>query len=143
MLNQDLIKSKIDLITKDLERLKSFGNKNFDEIANNFIEFSALQNLLMKIIGRAIDINEHIIAKKSDLDKSFKLKYRETFLQLGEMKIFPIDFAQEIAKSAGLRNALVHEYDNLDNFMIYQTVNDAIIQYTKYCDFILKYLEKA
>lgn len=142
MLNQELIKSKIYLITQDLERLKSFGIETFDEVAKDAMKYAAVQNLLMKIIGRAIDINEHVISKKAGLEKGFHLKYRETFLELGELGVLPKRFAQEISKSAGFRNALVHDYDNLEDYIVYKSIGDAISQYTKYCEYILKFLEK-
>jgi len=67
--------------------------------------------------------------------------YRETFLLLEDLKILPRDFAEEISKSAGLRNVIVHEYNNLDKVIIYKKVGDAINQYVKYCDYILKFLK--
>ncbi|MGE4554840.1 MAG: DUF86 domain-containing protein, partial [Candidatus Paceibacterota bacterium] len=67
-------------------------------------------------------------------------KYRETFLRLAEMGILPEDFAQEIAKSAGFRNAIVHDYNNIDKYITYQSVKDAIAQYAQYCDHILKFV---
>jgi len=142
MLNRELIKTKIYFITLDLERMKSFGVETFDEVAKDPMKYAAVQNLLMKIIGRAIDINEHIISKKIGLEKGFQLKYRETFLELGELGVLPKKFAQEISKSAGFRNALVHDYDNLEDYIVYKSIGDAISQYTKYCDYILKYLKK-
>jgi len=142
MLNRELIKTKIHYITQDLEQLKSFGAGTFDEIAKDAMKYAAVQNLLMKIIGRAIDINEHIISKKVGLEKGLRLKYRETFLELGELGVLPKKFAQEISKSAGFRNALVHDYNNLEDYLVYKSIGDAISQYTKYCDYILKYLKK-
>jgi uncharacterized protein YutE (UPF0331/DUF86 family) len=142
MLNRNLVKTKIFLITQDLERLKSFGVETFDEVAKDAMKYAAVQNLLMKIIGRAIDINEHIISKTAGLEKGLHLKYRETFLELEGLGVLPKKFAQEISKSAGLRNALVHDYDNLEDYIVYKSVGDAISQYTKYCDYILKYLKK-
>ena len=142
MLNHQLIKTKIYSITQDLERLKSFGAETFDEVARDAMKYAAVQNLLMKVISRAIDINEHIISKKAGLEKGLQLKYRETFLELGELGVLPKKFAQVISKSAGLRNALVHDYDNLEDYIVYKSIGNAIPQYTKYCDYILKYLKK-
>ncbi|TET07726.1 DUF86 domain-containing protein, partial [Candidatus Aerophobetes bacterium] len=49
-------------------------------------------------------------------------------------------FAQEIAKSAGFRNAIVHEYNEIDKNIVYQTVGEAIKQYPEYCQYILNFL---
>lgn len=142
MFNAKLIKRKIDLIQTDLERLLEFKQFTFDEMAQDYIKYAALKNILMEIIGRGIDINEHIIAK---LGKKYNLSpkdYKETFLQLKELKILPEKFAEKIANSAGFRNAIVHEYNNLDKNIVYKTVGEAIKQYGDYCKYILNFLDK-
>jgi uncharacterized protein YutE (UPF0331/DUF86 family) len=142
MLDKDFIKIKIEYIQKDLNHLEPMAKLTIDKIAQDDIQYAALKNFLMQIIGRAIDINEHIIAEKGDEKLKSPLKYRETFLRLAEMGILPEDFAQEIAKSAGFRNAIVHDYNNIDKFIVYKSVSDAISQYAEYCNYILNYLQE-
>ena len=67
--------------------------------------------------------------------------YRETFLKLAELGIYPKDFAAGIAKSVGTRNILVHDYDEVDYSRIYDSVSDCLSDYRQYCDYILKFLE--
>lgn len=142
MLNERLIKRKIDLIQTDLERLLEFKKFTFDEMAQDYIKYAALKNILMEIIGRGIDINEHIIAKLGEKYDLSPKDYKETFLQLKELKILPKKFAEKISKSAGFRNAIVHEYNNLDKGIVYKTVGEAIRQYSDYCKYILNFLNK-
>lgn len=142
MINEKLIKIKVDLIQKDLERLVEFKESSFDEVAKDYIKYAALKNILMEIIGRGIDINEHLISKLNDPKDSSPKDYRETFLRLEELKILPKNFAEEISKSAGFRNAIVHEYNNLDKKIVYKTVGEAIRQYNDYCNYILEFLKK-
>ncbi|MCZ7621182.1 MAG: DUF86 domain-containing protein [Candidatus Kuenenia sp.] len=96
----------------------------------------------MEIIGRAIDINEHLISELARPDMEAPKTYRDTFLLLADLNVLQRDFAEEISKSAGFRNAIVHEYNNLDKSIIYKTVGDAINQYAKYCNYILKFILK-
>ena len=58
--------------------------------------------------------------------------YYETFLQLGTLRVLPEDLAQGLAPSAGLRNRLVHEYDDVDDAIVYASVNEATKLYTDY-----------
>lgn len=141
MLNENFITQKIDFIMRDLERLEEFRGFTIDEMAKDFMKYSALKNILMEIIGRGIDINQHIIAQYPNL-KEETPEYRESFIYLGELKILPQDFAKKISESAGFRNAIVHDYDKIDQKIVYKTVGEAIDQYTKYCDFIMKFLDK-
>ncbi len=138
-MDKQLIEEKINLITRDLSRLRQFSDEKLENIAEDFIKYSALKNILMEIIGRAIDVNSHIIAESS-IEEDPK-NYRETFLLLGKFNILPDYFSEEISKSAGFRNAIVHDYDELDKVEIYKTVGDAIRQYRDYCEYILDYLE--
>lgn len=139
MINKDFIREKINLITRDLERLKVFSEKTFDEIADDFIKFSAVKNILMEIIGRGIDINEHLISNLALPESEAPKTYKDTFLGLVNINVLPNNFAQEISKSAGFRNAIVHEYNNIANNDIYGTIGEAIKQYTEYCEYILKF----
>ncbi|MCK5320817.1 DUF86 domain-containing protein [Candidatus Parcubacteria bacterium] len=142
MLNVRLIKKKIDLIQRDLERLIDFKDFTFDEMAKDYIKYAALKNIFMEIIGRGIDINEHIIAKLGSYQDLSPRDYTETFFCMAKLKILPESFAKKIAASAGFRNAIVHDYDDLDKKIVYKTVGEAIKQYSDYCEYILKFLDK-
>ncbi|GJQ49240.1 hypothetical protein KsCSTR_39730 [Candidatus Kuenenia stuttgartiensis] len=142
MIDKEFLKEKLNLITRDLERLKIFYDFTISQIAEDFIKYAALKNILMEIIGRAIDINEHLISELARPDMEAPKTYRDTFLLLADLNVLQRDFAEEISKSAGFRNAIVHEYNNLDKSIIYKTVGDAINQYAKYCNYILKFILK-
>jgi len=143
MLNKKFVVEKINLITRDLGALQRFSSKRFSDLAGDYYAYAALKNILMEIIGRAIDINDHLIAKLSLPENETPKSYKESFLLLAELGVLPEKFAREIAKSAGFRNAIVHEYNNIDKEIVYQTVGQAIDQYKSYCKYILKFLEKA
>lgn len=142
MLNKEFIKSKISLIQRDLSRLKEMKDLSINQVAENYVNYGFLKNVLVEIIGRALDINQHIIKENNSSTEISPQTYKETFLHLGNLKILPKKFSSEVSKSAGFRNAIVHEYNNLDSGIVYNTVNDAIKQYSQYCKYILKFLNK-
>ena len=142
MVDKILIRRKIELIQRDLVRLEEFKDKTFNEIAKDWKEFAIVKNLLMEIIGRGIDINQHILAEKFTPAVSAPLDYTETFLKLGEIGVLPENFTKEIAKSAGFRNAIVHGYNRIDKSVVFQTVGTAIEQYIDYCKYIQKFLRE-
>ncbi|MBW2219110.1 MAG: DUF86 domain-containing protein [Deltaproteobacteria bacterium] len=142
MVNLELIKRKIELIQRDLERLIEFKDYAFDEIAKDYLKYAALKNFFMEIIGRGIDINEHIISKLGEIEDSSPVDYTETFLYLSRLEILPTNFAEKISKSAGFRNAIVHNYNDLDKNIVYKTVGEAVKQYSDYCGYILDFLQK-
>lgn len=141
MLDRDLIQRKIKLILEDLDRLRGYKDYSFDEIARDFVKEAVIERLLEKVITRAIDVNQHII---SELGKGTeKIRgYEDTFHALSEFEIYDKEFAARIARSAGLRNRLVHEYNDTDPTIIFASVGDALKQYAYYCEAILKFVEE-
>jgi uncharacterized protein YutE (UPF0331/DUF86 family) len=141
MLNRDLLQRKIKLILEDLDRLREYKGLSFEEISNDFVKEAVIERLLEKIITRAIDVNRHMI---SELGKGTeKIRgYEDTFHALAELGIYDKEFAARIARSAGLRNRIVHEYNDTDPAIIFASVGEALKQYTHYCEVILKFEEK-
>ena len=142
MIDKEFVERKITLVQEGLQQLSILKRFTFDEVAKDFFKYSTLKLVLMEIIGRAIDVNEHLIAESEKSEIETPLTYRETFLTLGKLDILPKKFARQIAESAGFRNAIVHNYNNLNQYLIYKTVGQAIRQYTQYCEHILKFLSE-
>ena len=139
MIDKELIKRKVSLIQDDLIHLATFSGLTLDQIASDFIKQAAVERLLERIINRALDINQHIIGESSVPSVSPPKTYRDTFLALADLGIYTHDFAQEIAKSIGTRNVLVHEYDKTDESQIYQSIGDCLRDYRLYIDYILAF----
>jgi len=141
MVDAEFVQRKINLIREDLIKLESFKGATFEDLSKDWLKWNALEHILMKIIGRGIDINEHLITELAKPETKAPLTYKETFLKLAELKVIPEKFAQEISKSAGFRNAIVHEYNQIDREAVFKTVDEAIKQYANYCHFILNFLD--
>lgn len=142
MIDRIFVERKIDLISRDLGQLKDFANLTFDEVAKDPVKYAAVKNFLMEIIGRGIDINNHLISELADPKKEIPKTYKETFIAMGDLKILPANFAKTISGSAGFRNAIVHDYNNLDKQIIFETIGEAITQYSQYCRYILDFIDK-
>jgi uncharacterized protein YutE (UPF0331/DUF86 family) len=140
MLDKEFIKRKIKLIQEELAHLEDFASLSFDEVAKDYMKLAAVERLLEKIITRAIDINQHILAEKGKGSEAVR-RYEETFIELAQLGVYSEEFGKAIAPSAGLRNRLVHEYDSVDEKIVYNSVGEALSQYTQYCDSILKFIE--
>lgn len=141
MLNEKFILRKIKLIQGDLDKLNSLQINSLEKLDQESIEYAALERFLEKIVTRAIDINRHVLSELGRGSEQIKT-YEDTFLALSTLGIYPEDFGKRIAPSAGLRNILVHEYDNVDARQIYQSAAHALEQYAEYCNFLLAFLQK-
>jgi uncharacterized protein YutE (UPF0331/DUF86 family) len=141
MVNKKFVEEKIKLIEREFDDLEKLSKFSFQEIVSDFLKQNSLERILEKIINRAIDINQHLIAELSK-EELPPQSYRETFLKLAELRVYPKEFVQNIAKSVGIRNILVHDYNKVDYSQIYSSMSDCLKDYHQYCDYILKFLEK-
>ena len=142
MLDVKFIERKLELIKRDLGRLGKYQDKKFNQIVQDWLSYSVVKNLLMEVIGRGIDINLHLIRELLKPEEEMPTNYEDSFFVLVKLRVLPDKFAREIAKSAGFRNAVVHGYNNLDKYIVYKSIKEAISQYIQYCGYILKFLEK-
>ncbi|PIV46958.1 hypothetical protein COS21_02595 [bacterium (Candidatus Gribaldobacteria) CG02_land_8_20_14_3_00_41_15] len=131
MLNKKFIQEKIELIQQDLVYMEKLSRFSFQEIVSDFIKMNAFERLLEKVVVRAIDINEHFINELATAEMKSPQSYKETFLRLSELGVYVQEFAVSIAKSVGTRNALTHDYDDLDLQKIYSSIKECLEDYNK------------
>ena len=142
MLDRDFIFRKIKLIQEDLAKLEPLARYSFAKVAADAVKYGAVERYLERIVTRAIDINRHVIAELGQGNEAVRT-YEDSFLRLANFGVYPDKFAKIIAPSAGLRNVLVHEYDEVDPKLVFQSVGKALSQYAKYCGYLLKFLQKS
>ena len=133
-LDKELLNRKVKLIEEDLAKLAEFEKITLDEYIQSLEIKLQVERLLERIVGRVIDINYHILKEEFNTIPS---DYYKSFTELGERSEIDRSFAEEIADSTGLRNALAHEYDSIDDTQIYLSIKKCLTQIPKYLDAIL------
>lgn len=138
-LNEKLLQRKITLISKDLKNISDIGRLTLEKyLAKHEYEILA-ERYLERIIGRMIDINYHILTEDGhEAPKDFY----GSFINIGKQKYLPRKLAEKLASSAGLRNRLAHEYDEIDEKKIYQAVKDCVKDVPKYLQYIIRLLDR-
>lgn len=131
------------MISEDLGKLLQFKELSLKSLVDDFVKLAAVERLLEKIVMRAIDVNEHLIAELStgQEEKIARLTYKDTFLKLAELGIYSSEFAEKISKSVGLRNILVHDYNDTDHRIVHSSIKACLQDYQIYVDKINDYLE--
>ena len=135
--DKELILRKIKLLEEDLAQLKNYKDLNIEEYLNNKEVQLVVERLLEKVTGRLIDINYHILREEYEIMPE---DYYNSFIEMGKNKIITPEFAEEIAKSAGLRNALAHEYEKIDQSLIFKAISTALTQIPRYLQKVLNFL---
>ena len=140
MIDPELVTRKLALITGDLKELGAIAARSLDEHLASFRDQLVAERLLERMIGRMIDINYHLITEAGHAPPT---DYYESFIRLGTLQVLPPEFARRIAACAGLRNRIVHEYDEVDPAKVYEALQAAAKDIPDYLRAIQHYVEKS
>lgn len=125
----ELINEKLLKMTKYIKELQSIQPVNFDEYKKDIIKKYAIERLIQLVIDLALDINNIIL---SSMNKPPASDYFSSFIDLIDLDILEYDFAYNIAPSTGLRNRLVHDYEDIDDQIVYDSIDKVISFFSKY-----------
>lgn len=137
-INLNTIVRKIKLIEEDLSLLSTYKLITFSNYQKDVTTKLSIERLLEKITGRMIDLNYHLLKEEYEY---IPIDYHDSFIEIGRRKIITSEFAGEIAKATGLRNALAHEYEKIDDKKIYESIKTTLIQVPQYLKIIIKFLK--
>jgi uncharacterized protein YutE (UPF0331/DUF86 family) len=125
----EIIINKLIKMENYISELEKFKPDTFKEYQNNQLKRYAIERIIQLIIDLALDIN-NILIKKADRYPA--QDYYSSFLELIDLGILSEEFAKDIAPSTGIRNRLVHEYEEVDNKVVYQNLDKLIKYYLSY-----------
>ena len=137
--DRELVTRKLLLISHDLDTLAPFATKPLAPFLESRVDQAAVERLLERMIGRMIDVNYHLLTEGGQPPPS---DYHASFTRLAELTILAPDFARRIASSAGLRNRLVHEYEEVDPRMLFESLQIARDDIVAYVQSVEAYLDR-
>lgn len=140
MIDPELVIRKLALITGDLNELRAIAGKSLAEYLTSLRDELVVERLLERVIGRMIDINYHLITETGHPPPT---DYYESFIRLGTLQVLATDFARRLAACAGLRNRIVHEYEEIDPEKVYEALQTAVKDVPDYLRHIHHYVEKS
>lgn len=136
-IDKNVIIRKITLINKDLKSLAKLSRLSLKTYLSKSEYEAMAERYLERIIGRMIDINYHILL---EVEKENPMDYYSSFVKLGKKKYLSEKLASIMANSAGLRNRLAHEYDEIDEKKVFEAINSCLKDVPKYLKSIVKSL---
>jgi len=138
VVDRDLVTRKLAMIVDDLRAVTPIAAKPLDEYLASAIDEVLTERYLERMIGRMIDVNYHLI---TDAGHAPPRDYYESFTQLAKLRILPPAFASQIAACAGLRNRIVHEYDDIDPRRVYEGLQTAVRDIPEYLRHVHQHVE--
>ncbi|MGL6281996.1 MAG: type VII toxin-antitoxin system HepT family RNase toxin, partial [Microcoleaceae cyanobacterium] len=87
------------------------------------------ERLFQLIVEIASDINGYLLVNIFQITPA---TYFESFINMSKQGIITQELANELAKSAGMRNRIVHQYDEIDQQVIFSAIPLAVSQYSLY-----------
>jgi uncharacterized protein YutE (UPF0331/DUF86 family) len=124
----------IQRLISQVESIEEFVSPDRKDVRNLSVHH------LRIALESVLDISRHIIAVKgfgiADLETENIIDI------LGKNGVIPYQFSQKIRGMAGMRNAIVHVYWNLDYGTIFQTVKNRLADFEDFPRYIMEYVEK-
>jgi uncharacterized protein YutE (UPF0331/DUF86 family) len=140
MIDRELVIRKMVLIAEDLGRLESLAAKGREQYLASEIDETLAERYLERMIGRMIDVNYHVLTESGEAPPR---DFFDAFAALGRIGALPADFAARLAPCAGLRNRIVHAYDDLDPGRVYDALGAAIGDVPAYLAAIRRFLDRS
>ncbi|TKS60277.1 MAG: hypothetical protein EWM72_01503 [Nitrospira sp.] len=139
MIDRLLITRKMSLILEDLTAMTQLSHLSREQYLKDSINEALAERYLERAIGRMIDVNFHLVTESGHAPPK---DYHESFMLLGTLGVITADLAKEMAMAAGLRNRIVHEYDDIDPERVYEALPVAVRRIPVYLDHIQHFVEK-
>ena len=123
MTNLNVLENKISAAKKYLKVLERYQKYSASEIAASVDLKGAVERYLYLAVQAAIDLADITIAWKK-FRKPATLK--ESFDILAEENIISAGLKEKLAKMAGFRNVMAHDYEEVDENIVYDVLQNRL-----------------
>lgn len=139
MIKKVNIHRKMMNLDKYLSELVLLSRRSIEEYLEDFELRRAVERLIQVIVDALIDCNTLLLV---GLGERPPIDYKESFLNLGKLKVISTQFASDLVPLTSLRNRIVHEYEEIDNKLVYASIKILLKDMKRYMSAITKYIAK-
>ncbi|HHY34287.1 MAG TPA: DUF86 domain-containing protein [Firmicutes bacterium] len=139
MVDTLVIKRKLQKLSEYLDELEAMRGISLEEYLGDFRNKRVVERLIQLIVDVAVDINTHIVVGAG---KPAPSDAYTSFIEVAKLGVLTQELACEIAPSAGERNIIVHEYEVIDDVIVFQSIGQTLEMYGRYIDAVLDYLKE-
>jgi uncharacterized protein YutE (UPF0331/DUF86 family)/predicted nucleotidyltransferase len=139
MRNKGVIYQKLARITEYLSELEKLTQYSFEEYEADFKIKRAVERDIELIVEFATEVNGLIIVGSGEPPPE---DYFSSFIKMGQLGVLPMDFAQPLAHTAGIRNRLVHEYETVIDQLVYAGAKTIVRYFRRYVELVRNYIRE-
>ncbi len=138
-LDLEVVLRKLSTIQKYLNVLRTKEMLTQTDYDGDLEQQIIVERSLHLLIESAVDINTHIVVSDRRVPPE---TYRDSFIDVAKVGAISQELARELAPAAGLRNRLVHDYEDIDATIVRDSVALALRLLPQYLEQIKAYLQK-
>lgn len=139
MVDESLILRKISELEEYIDQLRELSSINLEEYLKDWKTQRAVERLLQISIETSIDIANHII---SDKGWRIPVSYSDTFKVLNENGVIDYELFTMMEKMARFRNLIVHNYDRVDQTIVFNILKKNLEDFKRYKDYIIRWIRE-
>ena len=139
MLDRLLVERKAAHVAQYLDQLRRHGQIRLQRFTEDLTTRYAVERLMQLIVDEAIDINGHVILATRQAPPR---DYYASFIQLGRLGACSRSLASSLAPTTALRNALVHEYEDVDVKEVHRNIQRFLSFYPRYLREVLRFVKR-
>lgn len=109
----EVVTRKLAKISQYVEELAPYRDCSFDAFWRDHYK---IERIIELFIAAALDIIVHLLEVRGEPPP---VSYRAAFLRAGEMGLLSEKLSRSLALGVGLRNILVHEYEDIDYHLLH------------------------
>lgn len=132
-MSPEVVRRKLARMAEYLEELRPYGESLFETFWEDHYKIERLIELL---VMAASDIVIHLLDSRGD---PMPVSYRSAFLRAGESGLLSHELSRNLALGAGLRNILVHEYEEIDYPLLHRSLPAIVSDMTRFIEECLPY----
>lgn len=138
MVNKETVIRKLNKMKGYLQELRTYEALSWDDYIAGFQHRRTVERLIQLIVDVAVDINTHTLV---DEGRNPPKDAYNSFIDAADLGMMPKSFARQIAPSTGERNIIIHEYEQIDDAVVYQSIKDTLSLFDQYIDYIKVFLD--
>lgn len=118
----EVVLRKLTTIRRLLRDLQRHETASIDDVRASHYE---IERILELLATASADLLQHLLAERGEIASS----YRDVFRMSGEADLLPRELASRLEEAAGMRNVLVHLYDEIDVGILHASIGKALRDY--------------